>query len=346
MKQQSVNRTPQYWLVLGALVLVSVFYYGIRAAAVCSLAAATAVLTDFFCLFLRNKPYRVKDLSGITTALVLALMLPASVPYSIVILSTAFAVAVGAHVFGNRGTAVIPPAAAGYLFALIGWKNEVLRFPPVGTHLSLFGNAFGKDGVPLSPSLSSQVNAEHLLKTDPLDLLLGAVSGPMGTGCILLLLAGAVVLLFSRDLSLVASVGYIGGILVTSAYAGMTVWEMLPVNMLLFSMLFLACNTRFLPEGVLAKAVCGMVIGHAAGFLIVFCNLEYAPVVAVVLCSPLCHAYADEEARERAQRMLAEKPEETVSPESANAETEASVPDAAEEPQEQPDSSGQETEAE
>ncbi len=304
MKPQSVNRTPQYWLVLCALVLVSGFYYGIRAAAVCGLAAATAVLTDFFCLFLRNKPYRVKDLSGITTAIVLALMLPATVPYSIVILSTAFAVAVGAHVFGNRGTAVIPPAAVGYLFAVIGWKDEILRFPPAGTRLVLFGN----EAITRSASLSSQVNTEHVLQSDPLDLLLGAVSGPMGTGCLLLLLAGALVLWFSRDFSLLAGIGYAAGIFVAAAYLDMSGWALLSVNMLVFAMLFLACNTRFLPEGRSARLLCGLVTGHVAGFLIAAFQLEFAPIVAVVLCSPLSHAFAASEAIRRPAETHAEVP--------------------------------------
>lgn len=62
----------------------------------------------FFCLFLRGRSYRLVDLSNIANALLLVLMFPATIPFSIVILSTVFAVAVGAHVFGCRKDLLFP----------------------------------------------------------------------------------------------------------------------------------------------------------------------------------------------------------------------------------------------
>ncbi len=306
MKQQMTTRTPQYWLVLLAIAFVSIFYYGLRAAAVLGLAAVTAVLTDFVCLFLRNKPYKAADLSNIGTALLLAMMLPASVPYSIVILSTVFAVAVGSHVFGSRGTSVFPPAAVGYLFAVINWKDEVLRFPAAGEHLGLFGN----ENIALESSLSAAVNTGHALNTETLDLLLGAVSGPMGTGCLLLLLLDAVVLLFSRDLSFAASLGYLGGISVGAMYMGVTPVQLLSVNMLLFAMLFLACDIHLLPESPVSRMLNGMLIGLTASCLIVYYQLEYAVVIAVILCSPVLHGLTALDEKEAAERFtLQRKPE-------------------------------------
>ncbi len=310
MRQPTASRTPQYWLVLCSVLLVSVFYYGIRAAAVFALAAVTAVLTDFVCLFLRNKSYRAKDLGNIASALLLAALFPATIPYSIVILSTIFAVAVGSHVFGSRGTVVIPPAAVGYLFAVIGWKDEVLRFPEAGEMLSLFGN----ETIERKESLSAAANQAQALTAETFDLLLGAVSGPMGTGCLILLMAGSLILLFSRELSLLAGLGYLFGIVVAGSYTGLTAAQFLCLNMVLFVMLFFAGDTALLPKGAVSRLLYGLAAGHFAGYLIAAYRVEYAPLIAIVLCSPLAHALIHMEKENLQAVPAAPLPEEGSAP--------------------------------
>ncbi len=327
MRQPTASRTPQYWLVICSILLVSVFYFGIRAAAVFALAAVTAVLTDFICLFLRNKSYKTKDLGNIASALLLVMMFPATIPYSIVILSTVFAVAVGSHVFGSRGSTVIPPAAVGYLFAVIGWKDEVLRFPEAGEMLSLFGN----EDVVRNISLSASANKGQALNAETFDLLLGAVYGPMGTGCLILLIAGILILLLCRDISLLAVLGFLFGNIVAASYTGLTAVQFLCLNMLLFVMLFFAGDTALLPKGAVARLLYGLIAGHLAGYLIVAHHVEYAPLIAVVLCSPLAHALSNMEEKAQAS-MLVPLTEESGSPaEETAVPAEEAVPQACEE---------------
>jgi electron transport complex protein RnfD len=275
-------RPPEYWLVLLAVGLISVFYYGIRAAAVLGLAAVTAVLTDFICLFLQGRPYRTADLSKIGTALVLVLMFPATIPYSIVILSTVFAVAVGTHIFGSRQDTLFPPAAVGYLFALLCWKDEVLSFPETGQHLSLFGN-----DVTLHTSLSAAFNSEGVLHTQLLDLMLGAVYGPMGTGCLLLLIIGLVVLMMRGGVNSWVCLGYLFGNCLAAFWFGFAPLQMLSVNMLLFSTLFLAGDPLSVPcDGVFA-CMGGTFMAIFTQYLISTYKIEYAAIIVVVLFCPV-----------------------------------------------------------
>lgn len=292
-------RRPEYWIALCSVCLVSVLYYGIRAAAVMGLAAVTAVLTDFVCLFLQNRSYKTADLSNAAAAVIMTLMFPASIPYSIVILSTVFAIAVGVHIFGSRGTYLFHPSAVGYLFALLCWKHEVLQFPKAGEHLALFGN----DHAALQPSLSSTFFEEGTIRTDTLDLLLGAVSTPMGTGCLLLLLFAMLILLFRRCISVHACIGYFLGISLIAITSAYTPLQLCAVNMVLFAAVFLAADPAIIKGEALTQSLGGIVTGMVTCYLILVHHLEYAPVIAVLLSCPVWHALAA--AGSRIERFLA-----------------------------------------
>jgi len=286
-------RMPEYWLALSAVCLVRVFYYGISAAAVIGLAAVTAVLTDFFCLFLQNRSYKKVDLLHIASAIIMTLMFPASIPYHIVILSTVFAVAVGIHVFGSRGNYLFPPAAVGYLFALTCWKEALLVFPQAGEPLALFGNT----DIVLHQSLSSVFHAEGLLQIDLLDLLIGAVYGPMGTGCILLLAIILVLLLLRRTISYWACLGFLFGITSLSMFSTTPMWQYLSVNMVLFSMIFLVGDMFAMPKGRISALFGSMLTGMLTFYLMTKQGLEYAAVISVMLTCPIRYAFAEIEER-------------------------------------------------
>lgn len=280
-------RRAEYWLVLGSLAFVAVCFYGIRAAAVLGLAAVTALATDFVCLFLRGKSYKLVDLSNIGNALVLALLFPATVPYSIVILSTVFAVAVGTHVFGYRRDVLFPPAAVGFLFAAICWKDEVLLYPEVGKHLKLFGN-----DVNMVPSFTSQLMEKGTLRmthTDFQDFLIGAVPGPMGTGCILMLVIGLVILIARRQLNFFAAFGGCVCIVlpIMICHTGISV---LGTNMILFSMIFFFGDPALMTCRSLVAYVAAAITALLAGYLIAVYRIEYAPLAAIILTCPIWRA--------------------------------------------------------
>ncbi len=280
-------RRAEYWLVLGSLAFVAVCFYGVRAAAVLGLAAVTALTTDFVCLFLRGKSYKLVDLSNIGNALVLALLFPATVPYSIVILSTVFAVGVGTHVFGYRRDILFPPAAVGFLFAVTCWKDEVLMYPEFGKHLKLFGN-----DVTMVSSFTSQLMEKGTLRlthTDFQDFLIGAVPGPMGTGCILMLVIGLAILIVRRQINFF---GVFGGCLcivfpILISHTGISV---LGSNMILFSLIFFFGDPSVMTCRSLVAYVAAGISALFAGYLIAVFRIEYAPLAAIILTCPIWRA--------------------------------------------------------
>ena len=276
------SRKIEYWIFLLCIVAVGVCYYGIRALAVYGLAVVTAILTDFVCLFLEKKSYKLADLANAGMALTMCMMFPATVPYSIVILSTIFAVAVGAHVFGYRKGYLFPPSAVGYLFALSCWKDEILHFPATGERLPLLHYQ-----AELSSSMSSILLTEHEIHDTWTHILMGTVYSPMGTGCIVMLLVGMLVLLCQKQSSLWACLGYLLGISISSFFMSVSMYAVLVSCMVLFCMIFMVADPSVMPCKNIMAYIGAFVTGLLTCCLMAFSQIEYAPVVAVVLTVPL-----------------------------------------------------------
>lgn len=313
-------RKPEYWLSLTAIALIAVCYYGIRAAAVFGLAAVTAVLTDFICLFLQNKSYKAMDLSNAAAAVIMAMMFPASIPYSIVLISTVFAIAVGVHVFGSRGHYLFHPAAVGYLFALLCWKHEVLQFPASGQMLQLFGNG----DISLQPSVSAAFAADGRLHADKLDLFIGAVRSPMGTGCIFLLIVVLVIQSIRKSISLYGIIGYLSAFSIFCVIDGQNVFPLCIFHMILFGGIFLVSDTAMIPEEPLCAMAASFTAGALTYYLAAYMGLEYAPAAAMILICPLWQIL-----REHGEKVLAQEREEDEAEKSGNNAVPASAPETA-----------------
>ena len=282
-----MRRSAEYWAVLAGIMTVSICFYGIRAAAVYALAAVTAVAVDLVCLFLRRRHYRAVNLTGIASALVLVMMLPATVPFSVVVLSVLVSVALGMHLFGGRHDLLFPPAALGYLFARICWPQEVLRFPEPGEKIALFRHT-----AVLDDSLSRTFLTTGSIHESLTDVLIGAVRGPMGTGFILLLAVALVILMLRGGVNLFAVPGYFMGATAVCLRFGLDTLQMTAVCMSLFTVLFLASDPAVMPCTGIYALVGGGLTGALSVTLSVTYTLEYAPVIAVILTCPVWRALA------------------------------------------------------
>jgi len=275
-------RKIEYWVFLACMIAIGICYYGIRAGAVYGLSAFTAILTDFVCLFLEKRSYKLVDLANIGMAVTMSMMFPATVPYSIVILSTIFAITIGSHVFGYRKGYLFPPPAIGYLFALFCWKDEILQFPETGEKLPLFHYQ-----AELSNSMSHILLTENEIHESWSNILMGTIPAPMGTGCIVMLLVGMIVLLSRKQLSLWACLGYILGVSVCSFFTPISMYAVLVSCMSLFTMIFLVADPLIMPCKSIMAYIGAFITAMFSCYLITFNHLEYAPVVSVVISIPL-----------------------------------------------------------
>lgn len=190
------------------LAAMAISFYGLRVALLCGTAFLTANLCDRLVALMRGTKYEKREWSSEAFALMLALLMPATVSYYVLIVSVLAAVLLGKEAFGGYGAYIFHPVAVGYAVAVVSWPNQMSSYPTP----NLFnGLPLGSTaGVPLAS------NAAHTLKTGGLptinniDLVLGNFAGPMGATMMLVIGACALFLLHRRRIGLLAPLVFLG----------------------------------------------------------------------------------------------------------------------------------------
>jgi len=142
-----------------------------------AVAAGAAVVVELLTARAFRQPVRVGDFSALVEGLVLAMLLPPTVPYWLLLIGVVVMVVVGKQVFGGTGGYPIHPALIGWAVLLLSWPHRV---HPVGDMLigTAWLPALWIGGVLL-------VFTGHIRWQAPLGMLLGvalAVSLLPGTG--------------------------------------------------------------------------------------------------------------------------------------------------------------------
>jgi len=173
-------------VVLSMLVIytMSFYYYGVRVAALMLTGIAGSVLADWACLIVRGKRPGLRDISVVVTGMMIPLVLPASIPFHVVVVAAVFGIFVAKHPFGGTGHNVFNPAAAGIAFVTVCFPAQVFSYPIPLEPLSVFPG----------PELTS-VNAPAFTlllggvpSYDWQEMVFGNYPGPMGATNILVIL--------------------------------------------------------------------------------------------------------------------------------------------------------------
>jgi len=187
------------WTVSFVLIpagIAGIFLFGIRSLYIIAVSILTALITEGVILFLRkgqvssNVPrqgWRLLDGSAVLTGLLLAYNLPPGVPLWIPALGSFVAIAIGKQVFGGLGHNIFNPALIGRAFLLAS-------FP---TRMTTWNSPFGIDAISGATPLT-------LLKDKGIagfgcwDLFMGNCGGCIGETSKIILLAGALILLYKK----------------------------------------------------------------------------------------------------------------------------------------------------
>lgn len=272
------------FLVQLALLILSGYYYGIRVLILALIASGTCLALDAVCLHLQNQPIRAAHLDAVNTGLTLTLMMPASVRYDTLIITCFAAIIIGKALFGGRVNLLFPPAAVGYTFSILAFGTELLQFPQPYTALPL-GNQID---AAYTMSASAQFHANRMIDLSD-KLLLGALPGPMGTGCILLLTVGVFILIARRSVAISTLVTFLLEYLLMSLLTGSDfdyMIKLLGCNMTLFGAVFLIADQRIAPKS-LGGILYGFLAAILSMYLTTFAEIEYAVVITAILLSPL-----------------------------------------------------------
>jgi len=274
------------------------FYYGPRSLLLIAVCVGSAAVCDFLGgLIIKSKKKSVYDFSAVFTGVVIALMLPASFSFSLAAAGSAFAIIVAKLPFGSAKSAPFVPAAAGFAFMCVCWPDKVFNYPAVSAQFDLFSSSL-TTAVPGS-SLAAMLQAGNSMRITPvnvLNILTGNFPGPMGTGCILILLAAAVYYLFTRPSVLLNSLGMIMScgvmaLLFPRIFIGKDVFTGLLSSVifelcsgsLIFVTLFMLTDTATSPQKPLSRLLYGAFAGIICMSLRYFGIFEKEACFAVLL---------------------------------------------------------------
>lgn len=283
-----------------ALSVVPTYLYGIRVIILIIAAVSAAIVCDFFCVrvFLRSKRLKY-DYSGIVTALVTALLLPATAPYWVAIISVAVGLCVAKYPFGGQGKNIFNPAAVGIAFSALSWPEHLLRYPLAQTTYGL-----GDTGsIIYSASLESTLRLGGVPQTDYYDIFLGKVPGPVGTTCIIVLACCMFFLLIRRVISKRIVLSALGTVAIFAALFPRAEIGVIPSvvyelssGSLLFGIIFMAGDPVTTPDTKSGRIFYGVIIGVTAMLFRYFGKIELSFVYALLIANTLassCDKYAD-----------------------------------------------------
>lgn len=208
-QQRELTRTGRYyrhvcWMAV-PLLCMSCYFYGLRPLLLCGAAVITGNLCDRLVSLLRRRVYQSNDLSSESFALLIALLMPATVDWYVLIAAVLAGVFIGKEVFGGYGSYPFNPAAVGYAVAAVSWPEQVVRYPQPYTPLPLWNAS----AVPVSSTIEDTLRSGGILNLNALAVVLGEFAAPMGTGAALVILACGLVLWIQKDVHIGASASFL-----------------------------------------------------------------------------------------------------------------------------------------
>ena len=275
--RSEISITRRYFADMLILMVVPAvmawYYYGGRAVRLMVLSVLTAVLCEAAGSFIFKAQASVSDLSAVATGLMTALCMPASAPYYLPCIASAFAVIVAKLPFGNARSHMFTPAAAGIAFVTICMPDKVFSYPAIlssGTTAVSGGQGFFP-GTSIAYMLS-QKNSVGTGLLNYVDVLVGSVSGPMGATC---------------------SIALFGALLFPRVLTGRFVSAFMEIcgGMLLFSSVFFLTDDKLLPKSFYARICYGAAAGLMCMIMRSVGKFEDSTVFAVLLANGLVTAF-------------------------------------------------------
>lgn len=188
--------------LLPALIAGTIIF-GMRALLVSAVCIAAAVAAEWVCGMVLYHRNTVKDLSSVVTGLLLALTLPATVPYWVAAVGSIFAIVVVKGLCGGLGKNVFNPALGARAFLVLLWPVYMVRFVAPGA----------VDGVASATPLHHMV-MPALPEESLGQMFMGNIGGCIGEVCTLALLIGGAYLLYKGVISFRIPAAYLGTVAV------------------------------------------------------------------------------------------------------------------------------------
>ena len=207
-------------LALAPALLIGIWFFGFDAFRVLVLAVAGCVGFELLMNRLLGRQATIKDLSAALTGILLAMNLPSSSPWWMVIAGSGAAIILGKAIYGGLGYNPFNPALVARVFLLISFPVQMTRWVvPQGitTGMDATTGATPLGAAKEAAALGTPLNAAGL--PGNLDLLIGNVAGSFGEVSAIALLLGGAYLLYRGIIRWQIPVGFIGSVVLITGLA-------------------------------------------------------------------------------------------------------------------------------
>lgn len=184
--------------------LVSFYYFGIGAVAVTLTSVVACVAVEYLIVrfLMKSKELTILDGSAALTGLLLALNLPSSLPFWIVIIGAIAAIGIGKMSFGGLGCNIFNPAILGRVLLLISFPAQMTSWPTPGQVGAYTDAATGATPLGIMKGVIGNAPGASLDQLPSItDMLIGSIGGSFGEVSTIALLIGFAFLLIRRIIS-------------------------------------------------------------------------------------------------------------------------------------------------
>ena len=215
------------------------FYYGMRSLAVGAFTVIAAVVAIWISDLCSGRGLEWWDASPVVTGMIIALLMPASVPYYIPIIAALFAIFVVKFPYGGTGHNLFNPAAAGLAFVTLCFGDQLANYPIPLETLPMTVD----ETVKLTQGAASLLKMGAIPTISMEQLALGNFAGPMGTTNILVIAACLIYLLIRRNVKWYVPLTYLATISLFASrvhHENLSTAESIIVELVAGSLMFVA----------------------------------------------------------------------------------------------------------
>lgn len=200
-------------IALMPAVVLGGYFFGARALGVVLVSILSALLGEWIWQMVNHKENTLPDGSAAVTGILLALTLPASVPYWVAAVGSLFAVIVVKGLCGGIGQNIFNPALAARAFLLLVWPSYLTRYAVAGTKFSLTSGM--ADAVTAATPLH-EMQMKVLPETSLWNMFFGNIAGTIGEVSALALILGGIYLVARKVISPRIPLAYLGSVALIS----------------------------------------------------------------------------------------------------------------------------------
>ena len=196
--KDSTSRVMLYVIIaLLPASLFGIFNFGYKALVLILVTIASCLASEWIFDKIVHKKNSLPDLSAVVTGLLLALNLPAGLPWWEAVIGSVFAIVIVKMLFGGLGQNFMNPALGGRCFLLIAFAADMTNFS--SAKFEAYSGA-----TPLG-----MIRNEGLSSVNIMDMLTGKIPGTIGETSVIAILIGAIFLILMGVIDLKIPASYI-----------------------------------------------------------------------------------------------------------------------------------------